>query len=580
MRLPGLMLLTGLLLLPAGASAEADAVAETEQLLAEVWDRLVAASPVVLPGSDMARHDTRWPDLSLRALEAEHRADRQALRAIARLDREALPGALALDLALTERLLLHRVSGYRAGEHLLPIHALEGVQLLDGLTGRLAFTRVEDYEAWLGRLETLDSHVQQTIALMRQGMRRGVVMPQAAMRRVPAQVRALLVDDIDDSGFFAPFLELPATVHPVRAEALRSDARVLIETRILPAYRRLHDFLVEEYLPVAPADPGLGAQRDGEARYLRHLEWHTRPGLTPDILHRQGLAELARLQAPAERAAEPVSDRYDSRTDWPDPETLLTVFRATAKRMDATLPRVFALLPGLPYGIEPLPVALADHTGMVSYQAPSADGRHPGVIRLNVARPPTADHAAVLALIARHGVPGHHLATALPLENATLPVFRRHYPVTAFTEGWALYATSLLDALGLSDAATGQRVFQLEALGCAVDLVADTGLHALGWSRAETLALLRDHLPLPEGALTARVDAYIARPAQALACAVGAREFSELRDRAEARLGDRFDIREFHTALLSGGALPPDTLATRIETWIDQQLQIHGEPST
>lgn len=573
MRLSGLLFLAGLLTL--GAGARADTGADAERLLAETWARLDAASPLFMPGSNVPRHGAAWPDVSSRALEAAHREDRRSLRALERLDREALPAALTLDLALTERLLAHRIAAHRAGEHLLVMHALEGVQLLDTLPDRLTFTRLEDFEAWRDRLEGLDTYVQQTILLMRQGMRRGVVMPQAAIRRVPAQVRALIQQAPEDTGFYRPFTQLPGDIHPARAQALRSEALHLIETRVLPAYQRLHDFLVEEYLPLAPADPGLGSQRDGPARYLRLVEWHTRPGLTPEQLHRQGLTELSRLgdvPAPGQDAPAPPEEA----TAVPQ---VLQRYRATAKRLDAALPRLFERLPGTPYGLEPLAPALAAHADAALYEPPSADGRHAGILRLN-SRFTGHDDAAASVLLARHGAPGRHLALALPLETSELRAFRRHYPVSAFTEGWSLYAATLLPELGLFDAAATERALALETLTCTLDLVVDTGVHAMGWTRAEALAKLREHLPLTEEQLAVRVDGYIARPAESLACAVGAWTFEALRSRAADRLGARFDIRGFHAALLGHGALPLDVLVTRIDAWIDRQLQNHGEHST
>lgn len=580
MRLLTLLLLPVCLLTPGPPTAADTAdTAALSELIEAHWQRRLRERPEFASATGNRRYDDRWTDLAPRAVEASHRADRDALRTLRRIDASQLSTDAAIDHALLQRELAWRMDMHRHGQHLMPMTQLGGVQMLDQLPEQLEFRDLRDYDNWLSRLQSLDTHIAQTVALMRQGMRRGIVVPQAAMRRVPPQLRALLVDDPQDSGFYAPFLTLPSDIHPARAQALQAAARTAISQQVLPAYRRLHHFLVEEYLPNAREGVAAGALPDGPAWYARMVAWHTTTDLTPQEIHDIGLAEVERLLEDMQRTMRTAGHagdlagffallREDPAFYHDDPEALLKAYRATAKRIDPALPRLFGRLPRTPYGIEAIPAAMAADGLSAYYRPPAANGGHAGYVHVNLHHPRSLPIFDIEAQIAGTAVPGHHLQMALALEQRDLHPFRRHQHAAAYEQGWALYAAGLGEALGLYDdpySMFGRLGYEMWR---AAGLVVDTGVHALGWEREQAIAFMRAHTPRSEHDIIIEVDRYIARPGQALAGKIGELQILSLRDRARERLGNAFDIREFHDVMLSGGAVPLDVLDARIERWI------------
>ncbi len=589
MRLLTLLLLPACLLLPGNPPvADTASTAALGELIETHWQRTLAQRPEFASAIGDRRYDDRWTDLTPRATEARHRADRDALRALRRMDVSLLPADAAIDHTLMHRELAFRIDMHRYGQHLLPITQLDGIQRLDRLPEQLDFQTLRDYDHWLMRLQSLDAHIAQTIALMRQGMRRDIVVPQTAMRRVPAQLRALLVEDPRASGFYAPFVTLPAEIHPVRAQALQAAARTAISQQVLPAYRRLHDFLVEEYLPNARADVAADSLPDGQGWYARLVAWHTSTALTPQEIHDLGMAEVERLREEMQRVMRTAGHegdlmgffallREDPALYHDDATALLDAYRATAKRIDPELPRLFSRLPRAPYGIVAVPGASAPDGVSAYYRPPATDGTRAGHVYVDLHRPRRQAIFEIEGLIARQAVPGHHLQMALAMEQPGLHPFRQHHLAAAYSKGWALYAEGLGEAFGLyADPLTmfgrlGNEMWRAAAL------VVDTGMHALGWGRDQAIAFLQAHTPRPDHDIIEAVDGYIAAPAMALADKIGEQRILSLRNTARERLGPAFDIREFHDVVLSGGAVPLDLLAARVERWIDQRGASSGE---
>ncbi len=591
MRLLSLFLLPVCLLMTASPPvAHADDAAALAELIEAHWQRTLGERPEFASSIGERRHDDRWTDLAPRALQARHRADRDALRALRRIELSQLSVQAAVDHALLDRELAWRIDMHRYGEHLLPMTQLHGVQMLDRLPAQLEFRGLDDYDAWLRRLESLDAYIAQTMALMREGMRRGIVVPQAAMRRVPPQLRALLVDDAQDSGFYAPFLILPADIHPARAQALRASARAAISQRVLPAYRRLHDFVVEEYLPAARERVSLEALPDGQSWYARRVMWYTSTALSPQEIHAIGVGEVERLGAQMQRTMRDTGYRgelagfvarlrEDPAHYHDDPVRLLEAFRATAKRIDPELPRLFSRLPRTPYGLQAIPALMSGRGDAAYYRPPAVDGSRAGYVHVDVHHSRGLPIHEIAALIAGESVPGRHLQTALAMEQRDLHPFRQHQHTGAGTEGWALYAQGLGEALDLYADAHSMFGRLAHEMWRAAALVVDTGVHALGWERAQAIAYLQAHTARADHDIISEVDRYIAAPGQALAGKIGELRILALRDTARERLGPGFDIREFHDAVLSGGAVPLDLLAARIERWMEQRADSSREES-
>jgi len=570
-------------LLPAVSHAEEASREAFAALLDTHWQRTLQERPVFASMIGERGYDDRWTDLRARALENSHRADRAELRQLQRIDATKLAPEAAIDHDLLRRELTHRIAMFQLGQHLMPMTQLSGVQTYDQLPAQLRFATLEDYDHWLARLESLDAHLAQTIELMRQGLRRGLVVPQVAMRRVPTQIRALLVETPEESGFYRPFDTLPEEILPARADALRAAARATLSQKVLPAYRRLHDFLVEEYLPAAREDIALQALPNGEGWYRTLAAWHTSTELTTREIHEIGKREVVRILEAMQEVMEATGFegdlqeffnwlREDPSHYYEDEDQLLKAYRATAKRIDPTLPRLFSRLPRIPYGVLPIPASIAPDTYAAYYQPPAADGSRAGYFFVNLYRPETRPKFEIEVLTVHEAVPGHHLQIALAMELDAHP-FRRHQRFTAYTEGWALYAEGLGEELGLYQdplSLFGRLTYDMWR---AVRLVVDTGMHSMGWPRDRAIAYMTDHTPRALNDITNEIDRYIAWPGQALAYKAGELRILALRERAERRLGADFDIRAFHDVILSGGALPLDLLEARVDAWIARQLE-------
>lgn len=347
--------------------------------------------------------------------------------------------------------------------------------------------------------------------------------------------------------------------------------------------RRLRAFVADELMPKAPADGALLRYTGGARVYDELVRQQTTTQLSAAQVHAIGLRELARIRAEMEavmRQAKFEGDflafvkflNTDPRFFVKSPEELLAGYREITKRIDAELPRYFAELPRAPYGVR----AMAAHRGpdsAESYEGPAIDSSRPGWFNANALGLRTRPTWGMATLATHETVPGHHLQIARAIELRDLPQFRRNVGYTAYNEGWALYAETLVGPIGIYDDPYS-RFGHLQAQAWrAGRLVVDTGIHAMGWSRQQAIDYMVERTGMDAGRMASEVDRYTSMPAQALASMIGQVKIIELRDRAKASLGDRFDIRRFHNAVLDNGAVPLGTLETLIDVWIEQQAR-------
>lgn len=577
---------------PVAATArEQMLVEQLRELFEAEWQRRLADSPILATYLGDARYNDRWDDLTPQAIAARHAEDQITLEKLGTIDRAQLPADEQLNYDLFRRDLADRIAGHAFKPELTPISQLDGVQLLAQIVEFTPFTSVKDYENWLARLQSLETLIDQNIALMRTGIAEKRVRPRIAMQRVLPQLSAQLVTRAEDSPFHAPFESYPESVdEDVRAQLSIAAQAVILES-VVPAYRRLHDFMAKEYLPACPEhDYGLSTQPDGAAHYAWLVGHHTTTSLTAEQIHELGLREVARLRtemaAVMRRAGHTGSiARFRDKLSWNpryqyrEPEALLDAYRAIAKRIDPALPRLFGKLPRTPYGVRAIPDLAAPSAPAAYYYPPSADGTRAGYFYANTHRPETRYGWEMEALTAHEAVPGHHLQIALANELEGLPAFRKHgMELTAFVEGWGLYAESLGEELGLYQD-VGSRFGQLSfEMWRAVRLVVDTGLHAKGWSRKKAREYAAELVPKSADEIAVEIDRYIAMPGQALAYKVGELKIQELRQRARAKLGARFDVRGFHDTVLGSGPLPLDLLEQNIDAWIAAQAAAAATP--
>ena len=428
-------------------------------------------------------------------------------------------------------------------------------------------------------METFPAYVDETTTVMREGMKRKLLYSRAAMQRVTAQIDRQIVTAPEQSAFYKPFTRFPASIAEAERARLRAAAKRAITTRIVPAYQALRAFFVKEYLPACFDQVGLWQIPRGDEAYAFLARLHTTTSLTPQEIHDIGLREVARIRGEMQTTMEAsgfkgtlkeffVKLRTDPRFFYKTPAELEEAYRATAKRIDPLLVKLFKTLPRTPYGVEPVPASLAPDTTTAYYIGPAQDGSRAGTYFVNLYKPEARPTWEMMALTMHESVPGHHLQIALAQEKRGVPAFRRNAGYTAFVEGWALYAESLGDEVGLyADpyAKFGQLAYEMWR---AVRLVVDTGMHAMKWDRQKAIDYFLENDPKPALDVTNEIDRYIATPGQALAYKIGELKIKELRAKATTELGTRFDVREFHDTVLEQGAVPLDVLERHVGEWI------------
>jgi prolyl oligopeptidase len=564
-------------------TAFADPGEDFAVLLDEAWEWQLAQNPVTASRQGDRRYNTEWRDESLAGFENRHQARREFLRRLYAIDKSALSETEQLNYELFRRDLQRRVDQYQFNGHLMPFNQRGGVQNLDSQASYLRFESVQDYEDWLARMEKIDSVVEQTIELADEGRKEGMMLPRVLMERIPDQIAVQLVEEGSDSPFYRVFDAMPDTVAASEQERLRKSAVDVIEDVVIPAYRDLANYFEEVYLPDARESVGLSSLPNGSAWYEFLARRFTTTRMTPDEIHRLGLEEVKRIRDEMQLIIDELEFDGDFRafltflrTDpqfyYDNPDDLYEAYLATSKRIDPELVKLFGTLPRMPYGVKPIPDAIAPDTTTAYYSRPAADGSRAGIYWVNLYRPEVRPKYEIEVLSVHEAMPGHHLQLAIQQEINDMPRFRRYSGFTAFVEGWGLYSESLGYDLGLYTDPYSRFGALTYDMWRAVRLVVDTGIHYKGWTRQQAIDFFKDNAAKTEHDIVNEIDRYIVMPGQALAYKIGQLKIRALRTQAESALGDEFDVREFHDELLGAGALPLDILQQRMDAWLSTRL--------
>jgi uncharacterized protein (DUF885 family) len=414
---------------------------------------------------------------------------------------------------------------------------------------------------------------------MRAGLKRGMTVPRATLEGYEGTMSAHVVADPSASVFWEPFVKFPAGVPAAEHERLRRDGRAAVTDGAIAGYRELLDFFQKEYLPGARKTLGAWELPDGRAYYAQKIREFTTLELTPQEIHKTGLAEVARISAEMNAVMKEVGFqgdfaafltflRSDPRFYAKTPEELLSKASRLAKRIDGKLPSMFKTLPRLPYTVEPVPTDIAPKYTTGRYVSAPQGSTMPGIYWVNTYKLEARPFYTLPALTLHEAVPGHHLQIALSRELDNLPNFRRYSYLSAFGEGWGLYSEWLgIEAGMYADPYDnfGRLTYEMWR---ACRLVVDTGLHSMGWTRQQAIDYMATRTALPIHEVTTEVDRYISWPGQALAYKLGELKIKELRRRAETTLGTRFDVREFHDVVLGSGSVPLSVLEANVDRWI------------
>lgn len=558
-----------------GAMPQSDARERMYELFARTDESFLERNPVAgFFRGDFSRADQLGDGFSLASFEAERAAAQEALTALQAIDRSALNQAdqIAYDvfaygqqrtMASTEPVILR----YEAN---LPIDHFRGLHIsyprLSSAGGQMPFATVTDYENALKRHAQFGPLIDKAIERFRAGKAEGVVHPRVTVETMIAQLDTQLALKTEDTPYWTPVAQFPDAVGAADRTRLQAGFRHAIEQELRPALQRLRTYLADEYLPATRTSVGLREAPGGADYYrFRVAEMTTLP-LDPEEVHRLGLAEVERINTAL--AAARAEAGAQKPTIYRDKAALTRAWYRIAERVDPKLDALFAKMPATALEIRPYEEYREKFNLAASYTPGDLPTNKPGVFYFSGYDLPNREVSPTVALYMHEGNPGHHFQTMIAYENGDLPAFLRYGGFTAFSEGWALYAESLGYELGLYDDPV-ERIGALAGgeLLRAVRLVVDTGLHANGWTRDQAIEYMVAN-GQPREFATSEVNRYIVMPGQALAYKVGELKIKELRRKAETALGQRFDLKAFHSQVLETSDLPLSVLESKIDAWI------------
>ncbi|MBW8878217.1 MAG: DUF885 domain-containing protein [Acidobacteria bacterium] len=524
--------------------------------------------------------DDRLGDASPETIELARLIAHQELAALSSIDHSRLTPAEQNDYDLARWRLEQAIEGERFHPDYLLVHQLGGIhQDIVDLLAAMPARNVQDFENRLARLRAFPTAVDQTIALLGQGLKAGITPPRVTLRDVPAQIQALLTDEPLKSAVLESFQKMPETISAADRERLRREASRVFQEGAAPALRKLHDYLVRTYVPGARETTAMSDLPDGRAWYAYNVRVGTTTDLTPEQIHQLGLAEVKRIRQEMDAliAATGFKGSFEEfcrflRTDprffYDKPEDLVAGYRDITKRIDPELIKLFGRLPRLPYGVTAVPDYDAKSQTTGYYANGSLAAGRPGWFNVNTYDLKSRPKWEMEDLALHESVPGHHVMYSLIEELGELPAWRKWDVYPAMSEGWALYAESLGSELGLYKDPYSKFGQLAAEMWRAIRLVVDTGLNVFGWTRQQALDYAKANSAKPEHDIVVEVDRYIVWPGGAVVYKIGELKIKELRAYAQKELGPKFDIRAFHDHVLGSGQLPLALLEKSVKGWV------------
>ena len=570
---------------PHAPSATAESKGATlSRLYDQFWEASLKLNPLQATFQGDSRYNDQLPNFLTEASRKEaHDFTVEWLKRVETVGPDGLSGQDRLSYDIFVKNAKDTLEGERFPNHLMPIDQFTNIA---GLAAQLGsgsnaqpFKTVKDYEDWRARGAKLPPIFDQAILNMREGMRQGVTQPKVLMQKVLPQFDALIADQADKTLFWGPIKNLPATFSDADKTRITAEYTTMIEQEIMPAYRRMREFIAKEYLPACRDTAGMGGLPNGQAWYAFNAYLSTSTRQTPAQIHQTGLDEVARIHGEMRKVMKEVGFKgslqdffqyvnTDKQFEFASETALLTHYRGIEAQLQPGLDRMFNLKPKAGFEIRPVEPFRAQSAAGGSYQPPSEDGSRPGIFYVNTYDLPTRKTWDSEDLFLHEAKPGHHFQLALQQELTGLPDFRRFGGETAYIEGWGLYSEIIGKELGiLTDQYMYFGMLQNE-LWRSIRLVVDTGFHSKGWTREEVIHYMRENSATSEIDAVSEAERYMAIPGQALAYKTGQLKITELRARAEKALGRTFDIKAFHDEVLKDGSVPLDVLDAKIDRWI------------
>ncbi|QLC22106.1 DUF885 domain-containing protein [Parasphingopyxis sp. CP4] len=569
---------------PAFAAPEDD----LDALMDEVWQGALREFPVFATGVGVRDYDDQVSDISLAA------QDRRTATAQAQLDRlraipeDELSAEARTNYGILERMLAESIEANGYGQRMMLFSNTRGWhQSFAGMSNNLPFQTDADFESYLTRLSLYPSINDEAIAISTQAAEQGYTLPCVVLDGFEESISGVIGEDPTTSRFYRPFQGTrPAGVSEEAFNGYAARAREIITTILAPEYEQHLQWFTEVYRPQCRETVGISAQPGGSEFYDYRIRQMTTTNLSAQEIHDIGLSEVARIRAEMEEVT--VEAGFDTREAFIEhlrtdpqyyaetPEELMAAVALQTKELDGLMPTMFSVLPRLPYGLREIPAEVAEGATTAFYNPGSPETGIAGFYYVNTSLLDQRPLWEIPALSAHEGVPGHHHQIALQQEIDMHPLRRNLAFFTAFIEGWGLYSERIGIEMGIYDTPAENMGRLSYEMWRACRLVVDTGIHALGWSKQQAIDFMSENTALTEANIEAEVNRYISRPGQALAYKLGELRIRALRARAEAALGDDFDVRLFHDAVLGQGSVPLDVLEGQIDRWIAAQ-QADGE---
>ncbi len=556
--------------------------ADFEDLMDRHWQATLAAYPTFASSLGVRDYDNDLSDPSLEAFEARTAQSAAFLNELNAIDRNELSKANKLNLDLLKLDLENALEDARHGGKYMTMTNRGGPHLdLTSLVNRLPFFTEANYQSYVARMGKMADYMSKSTERLRTGLEAGWVQPCAPMQGFEESIKTHLVDDPKSSTFMSPFDEQPTVISDAAFKRMKNEALGIVSNQILPAFSDFLDFYMQEYQPACRQEVGTDSMPGGKAYYDYRVKYFTTTDQTADDIHNTGLREVARIKA--EMMDVIAEAEFDgSFEEWLEylatnedfypktPQERLDAVAVISKKIDGELPKLFGLLPRMPYGIREIPKDIAEKTTTAYYSQPAGDGTRAGFHWVNTSLLHTRPLYQLEALSLHEAVPGHHLQIAL-MQELDLPMFRKFGGQTVFVEGWGLYAERLGLEVGFYQTPYTNFGRLSYEMWRACRLVVDTGIHSKGWTRQQAIDYMAANSGLSMNNITSEIDRYITWPAQALAYKTGELKIRELRAMAEKQLGDDFDVRAFHDKILENGAVPLSILERIVTDWLKTQ---------
>jgi len=557
-------------------------------LFDEHFERRLELSPITATSIGDDRYDDKYANsIGPEHREASRALDEEFLQRILTIQRDELSqqDKLSYDIFKLNREM--SLARKRFPSHLAPMNQFRSatssfVNLGSG-SGLHPFKTVKNYDDFLSRIDGFVVYADQAIDNMKEGIRQGVTQPRILMAKYVPQLESQLVDSAEESGFYTPILNMPEDFGEADKERLTGAYKDAITNKILPTFERLNNFMGDEYLSAARESVGLFDLPDGEAWYAHNVRAITTTDYTPDEIHEIGLGEVERIHAEMRGVMEAVGFdgslneffEYvysDPQFFFDEPEDLIQAYRDMSAHIESLAPDLFKLFPKTPFEVRRVEPFREQSSSKGSYQSGSPDGSRPGIFYANAYNVGVRPKWDMTSLFLHEAIPGHHFQISLARESEDLPRFRRFGGSTAYTEGWGLYSEYLGREMGLYEDPMNLFGSLNAELWRSIRLVVDTGIHAKGWTRQQVLDFMYANSAVSETRAVSEAERFMAIPGQALAYKIGQLKILEIRRNAEERLGDAFDIREFHAQLLKDGSMPLSMLEAKMNSWVESLM--------